>query len=87
MYLTDLQAVLLIFKHAMFLRHSNTTESALNIAGSDYQKVDIDLKIQDHLKASSPKHSVEEFASFIMATEIGMFIVVYIVILISHHSF
>ena len=71
----------------MFLRLSNTTESALNIAGLDYQNADIDLKIQDHLKASSPKHSVEEFVSFIMATEIGMLIVVCIVILISHQCF
>ena len=78
-----MQAVLLIFKHAMFLQPSNTTESALNIAGLDYQKGDIDLKIQDYLKASSPEHSIEELAFFIMNTEIGMFIV-YIVILISH---
>ena len=67
----------------MFLQPSNTTESALNIAGLDYQKGDIDLKIQDYLKASSPEHSIEELAFFIMNTEIGMFIV-YIVILISH---
>ena len=67
----------------MFLRPSNTAESALNIAGLDYQKGDIDLKIQDYLKASSTEHSIEELAFFIMNTEIGMFIV-YIVILISH---
>ena len=67
----------------MFLRHSNTTESALNLAGSAYQQADIDLKIQGFLKASSPEHSVEEVASFIMTTEIGMFIVAFI-ILITH---
>ena len=82
--LTFVQAVLLILKHAMFLLHS--TEYALNIAGCDYQKGDIDLKIQDYLKASSPERSIEELAFFIMNTEIGMFIV-YIVILISHWSF
>ena len=56
----------------MFLRLSNTTKSALNIAGLDYQKSDIDLKIQDYLKAS---HSVEDITTFIMETDIGMFIV------------
>ena len=86
MYLTFVQALLLIFKHVMFLRRSNTTKSALNIAGMDYQKANIDLKIQDYLKASSPQHFIEEFASFIMATDIGMFIVAFI-ILISHHTF
>ena len=73
--LTFVQALLLIFKHAMFLRHSNTKESALNLAGLKYQKGDIDSKIQDYLKASSPEPSVEEIMSFIMATDIGMFIV------------
>ena len=82
-YLTFLQAVLVIFKHAMFLRPSNTTEFALNLASSGYQQSDIDLKIQDFLKASSPEPSVEEVASFIMTTEIGMSIVAFI-ILISH---
>ena len=84
-YLIFVQAILLIFKHAMFLRPSNTTESALNFAGLHYQKADIDLRIQDYLKASSLEHSVEEITSFIMATEIGMFIVC-IVILISHQE-
>ena len=67
----------------MFLRHSNKAESALNLAGSAYQQADIDLKIQSFLNASSLEHSVEEVASFIMTTEIGMFIVAFI-ILISH---
>ena len=67
-----MQAILLLFKHTMFLRLSNTTKSALNIAGLDYQKSDIDLKIQDYLQAS---HSVEEITAFIMETDIGMFIV------------
>ena len=82
-YLTFLQVVLVIFKHAMFLRHSNTGESALDLAVSAYQQADIDLKIQGFLNAYSPEHSVEEVASFIMTTEIGMFIVAFI-ILISH---
>ena len=79
-----MQAVLLIFKHAIFLHYSNTTESALNLAGLDYQKTDIDLKIQDFLKASSPEQSVEQFASFIMATDIGMLIDAIFIIIISH---
>ena len=82
-YLTFLQAVLVILKHAMFLRHSIKAESALNLAGSAYQQADIDLKIQGFLNASSSERSVEEVASFIMTTEIGMFIVAFI-ILISH---
>ena len=82
-YLTFLQAVLVILKHTMFLRHSNNAESALNLAGSAYQQADIGLKTQSFLNASSPEHSVEEVASFIMTTEIGMFIVEFI-ILISH---
>ena len=40
--------------------------------GLDYQKSDIELKIQDYLKAS---HSIEEITAFIMETDIGMFIV------------
>ena len=58
-------AVLLIFQHAMFLRHSHQSASALTLAGLNYQKADIDLKIQDYLKASP---SVETIMSFIMAT-------------------
>ena len=81
--LTFVQALLLIFKHAMFLRLSNTTKSALNLAGLNYQKADIDLKVQDYLKVSSPDHSVEEFASFIRATDIGMLIGVFAMIIIS----
>ena len=79
-----MQAILLLFKHTMFLRLSNTTKSALNIAGLDYQKSDIDLKIQDYLKASSQEHTVEDFASFIMATDIGMLIGAFIINIISH---
>ena len=67
----------------MFLRQSNEAKSALNLAGSAYQQADIDLKIQGFLNASSLECSVDEAASFIMTTEIGMFIVAFI-ILISH---
>ena len=71
----------------MFLRHSSTTESALDLAGLDYQNIDMDLKIQDYLKASSPEQSVEDFASFIMATDIGMLIGASVIIIITNQSF
>ena len=73
--LTFVKAIVLIFKHAAFLQLSNlSTESALTRAELDYQEANIDLKIQHHLKASSQEHSVEQFADFIMATDIGSFI-------------
>ena len=81
-----MQAVILILKHALFLRLSNSQDTALTNAGLDFQKADINLKIQDYLKAYSPEHSIEESASFIMATDICMFIFVF-VILPSHQSF
>jgi hypothetical protein len=80
------EAVILILKHATFLWLSNESESALNLAEVDYQKANISLKIQEYLKASSPEPSVEEFAGFIMATEIGMLIVA-LMIITSHQTF
>ena len=80
MYLTIVEAVILILKHATFLRLSNPSplyfppEEALTQAEQDYQKANIDLKIQQHLVASSQEQSVEQFASFVMATDIGFFI-------------
>jgi len=63
-------AVILILKHATFLRLSNlTSKSALSHADLDYQEANIDLKIQ-LLMASSQEHSVVLFAHFIMATDI-----------------
>ena len=46
----------------------------------------IDLKIQKHLVASSHENTVKQFADFIMATDIGLFILLLDKI-ISHHSF
>jgi hypothetical protein len=40
----------------------------------DYQKANIDESIQQHLIAHASEHTVEEFASFIMGTDIGLFI-------------
>jgi len=63
-------AVILILKHATLLRLSNLQESALTQAELDYQKANMDLVIQQHLMAYAPEHSVEQFASFIMGTDI-----------------
>jgi hypothetical protein len=73
MYLTFVTAVILILKHATFLRLSNLPESALTNADLDYQKAKIDVAIQQHLMAIGPEHSVEQFAGFIMGTDIGLF--------------
>ncbi|KAH9047725.1 hypothetical protein EDB84DRAFT_1575169 [Lactarius hengduanensis] len=66
-------AVILIFKHATFLRISNPTPgSALTRAELDYRDANIDSSIQQYLTASSQEHSVELFAAFIMATDIDV---------------
>ena len=72
-YLTIVEAVILILKHATILRLSNRPEEALTLAGQVYQDASIDLKIQNHLKAFTPEEPVEKFADFIMATNIGLF--------------
>ena len=59
----------------MLLRCSSTTESAIDHVGWEYEKSGIDWKIRDYLKAPSPEHTIQEIASFIMSTKIGMFIV------------
>ncbi|KAN0131069.1 hypothetical protein V8E53_011202 [Lactarius tabidus] len=63
-------AVLIILKHATFLRLSNNRKSALSQANLDYKKANIDLAIQQHLLVHSPKDSVEQCVGFIMATDI-----------------
>ena len=52
----------------------------------DFWASKVDLKIQEHLVASSYKDFVEQFAHFIMATDIGLFILVSGKI-ISHQAF
>ena len=70
-----MKAVIIIFKHATFLKISNTqAESALTHAEMDFWASKIDLKIQELLVAFSHENSVEQFADFIMATDIGLFI-------------
>jgi hypothetical protein len=75
MYLTFVEAVILILKHATFLRLSNlsSAKSALTLAELDYQEANVDSTIQNFM-ASSHEHSVEQFTAFIMATDIGSFI-------------
>jgi len=74
-YITFVEAVILILKHATFLRLSDlTAELALTRAELHYREANIDLKIRQYLTASSQEHSVEQLAGFIMATDIGSFI-------------
>ena len=51
MYLTIVEVVILILKHATTLRLSNTPEEALTQAEVDYKEANIDLKIQEFLEA------------------------------------
>ena len=81
------KAVILIFKHATFLHLSNlSADSALTHAEMDYWASKIDLTVQEYLVASSHEHSVEQFAHFIMATNIGLFILASTKIIV-HQSF
>jgi hypothetical protein len=64
-------AVIIILKHATTLRPSNTPEQALTLAQVDYKKANVGLKIQEYLKIFPAEGSVEQFADFIMATNIG----------------
>jgi hypothetical protein len=63
-------------KNATLLHLSNSLSpsSALTHVELGYKEANIDLKIQQHLKASSQEHSIELCAGFIMATDIGSFI-------------
>ena len=70
-----MKAATIILKHATLLRTSNTPEEALNNAELDYQRANIDESIQQYLTACTSDVSVEQFAGFIMGTEIGLFIV------------
>jgi hypothetical protein len=75
-YSTFLEAVILILKHATLLMglSAQSAQSALICADVNYQGANIDLKVQQLLTASSQEHSVELLAGFIMATDIGLFI-------------
>ena len=86
-YLTFVKAVTLILKHATLLRNSNQPEAALTNVDLDYQRQNIDETIQQYLTACTSVVSVEQFASFIMGTEIGLFILLPFISLISYHHF
>jgi hypothetical protein len=60
-------------RHATFLRLSNNSEAALTQAELDYQESNIDLKIHEYLEAFDSE-DVGQFAGFIKATEIGVFV-------------
>jgi hypothetical protein len=80
------EAVLIILKHATFLRLSKPTQLALIQAELDYRKANIDSNIQEHLNASSLEVSIEKSAGFVMATNISLYIFASVTIL-SHQFF
>ena len=77
-YLTTLEVVILILKHATILQFSNGPEEALTLAELDYRETNIDQNIQEYLKAFTPEDNAEKFAGFIIATNIGLFMYLYI---------
>ena len=68
-----MKAVTLILKHATLLLTSNLKkkEALINV-DLNYQKANIDESIQQCLTACASELSVEQFASFIMVTDIGL---------------
>lgn len=78
-------AVILILKHATFLRLSEESELALTHAELNYQEANINLTVQQYLEASSPKLTVKKSADFIMATEFGLLIPLFVTA-ISHQT-
>ena len=82
-----MKAVILILKHATFLRLSNlSAKSALTLAELDYQEANVDLTVQQHLAVPSQEHSVDIFVAFIMATDIGLSILSFSHIVVSHQT-
>ena len=82
-----MKAVTLILKHATLLRTSNLPLEALTNVDLDYQRQSIDESIQQYLTACASDVSVEQFAGFIMGTEIGLFILLPFVTPTSYYSF
>jgi len=78
------EAVILILKHATFLRLSNfSCKSALTHAELAYREANINLKIQQFLKTFSQENPVQLqlFSGFIMGIDIGLFILVFVTII------
>ena len=71
-HLTFVIAVTLILKHATFLQTSKPSKAVLTHVDLDYQRANIDGSIQQYLTACTSDVSVEQFACFIMGTEIGL---------------
>jgi len=69
--LTFLKVVVLISRHATSLRPSFLPGPALIQADLDYQKADVDQKIQKYV-ATSQEPSEELDKAFIMGIEIGL---------------
>ena len=86
-YLTFVKAVTLILKHATLLRTSNLPKAALTNVDLDYQRANIDGSIQQFLTTCAPDISVEQFSSFNMGIEIGLFILPLFVTSISYCPF
>jgi hypothetical protein len=80
------KAVTLILKHATLLQTSNVPGAALTNVELNYQKANIDELIQQYLKACASELSVEQFADFIMGTDISLFIFLFLITSISHCS-
>ena len=76
-----------MLKHATLLRTSNLPKAALTNVDLDYQRQNIDEYIQQYLTASASDVSVEQFAGFIMGTEIGLFILLLLVASICYYYF
>jgi hypothetical protein len=86
-FLTFVEAVILILKHATFLRLSGLSPKlALIKSEVDYREANINLNIREHLMASFEEHMVEQFAGFIMATDIGLCIYASVTKMISHQA-
>ena len=69
-----MKAVTLILKHATLLRTLSLPEEALANVDLKYQKANIDESILQYLMACASELSLEQFVSFIMSTDIGLFI-------------
>ena len=79
-----MKAVTLILKHATLLQTSNEPKAALTNVDLDYQKQNIDKSIQQYLTAHASHLSEEQFAGFIMGTEIGWLILLLFITSISY---
>jgi hypothetical protein len=90
-YLRFAKVTTLILKHATLSRTSNLPNVALTNVDLDYQKANIDESIQKYLTACASDVlsdvSIEQFAGFIMDTQIGLFILPFFFTSISYCVF